>query len=158
MFRFNNLFLSLSEELAAAREAYEKASAAEKEAAKRLKTVNKAFLAREELFAKVKEEIPIKLRKKFTELMNMRNYVGDLTVDHEAKKIEISVQTHKDAKKGRLDDGEPLVSEDEDAAGRRLSVAAASKKRAQNIAQDLKGLFLFYFTVFIFFFYRFIWW
>jgi chromosome segregation ATPase len=128
------------EELAAAREAYEKASAAEKEAAKRLKTVNKAFLAREELFAKVKEEIPIKLRKKFTELMNMRNYVGDLTVDHEAKKIEISVQTHKDAKKGRLDNGEPLVSEDEDAAGRRLSVAAASKKRAQNIAQDLKGL------------------
>uniref|UniRef100_A0AC34GXS6 RecF/RecN/SMC N-terminal domain-containing protein n=1 Tax=Panagrolaimus sp. ES5 TaxID=591445 RepID=A0AC34GXS6_9BILA len=128
-------------ELAAARQAYEKATEAEKDCAKKLKKVNKSFLAREELFAKVKEEIPIKLRKKFNELMSMRNYIGDLKVDHETQKIEISVQTHKDAKKGRMnEEDDEGISEDEDAAGRRLSVAAAAKKRAQNISQDLKGL------------------
>ena len=127
-------------ELEAARIAYENAAQAEKDYDKKLKKVNKSFLAREELFAKVKEEIPIKLRAKFRELMSMRNYIGDLTVDHEAGRIEISVQTHKDSRKSR---GENQMEISDDESGRRPSLAQASKKRQQNLTQDLKGLFAF---------------
>ena len=96
---------------------------------------NRAFNERKRLYQIVMDELPKKLQRKFCEFMAMRNYVGDLRVDNAQKRIDITVETHRDAHKNQL---EQESGDDED-FDPEVSRAQNNKKR-RKVMQDLKGL------------------
>lgn len=94
-----------------------------------------AFKKRKRLYEKVMNDLPRKLKETFCEYMLLRNYVGDLTVDTVNKRIDITVETHRDAHKEQVEDD---YDYDEELTQNSKKASAISKKK--KVVQDLKGL------------------
>uniref|UniRef100_A0A7E4WCG4 SMC_N domain-containing protein n=1 Tax=Panagrellus redivivus TaxID=6233 RepID=A0A7E4WCG4_PANRE len=126
--RINGVHVSKTEVVEAKKaflDASEKVEQQEKECA----AFQESFERREALFNDVKRNLPAQLRKKFREFMSMRNYVGDLVVDHENARIEITVQTHKGAKPEDVSESE---SSDDEAD---ISMDATPTKRSRRVRE-----------------------
>jgi len=123
------------EDLANAKEMLDKAVDDVTHIRKASAKANRAFNERKRLYQIVMDELPKRLQRKFCEFMAMRNYVGDLKVDNAQKRIDITVETHRDAHKNVLDRG----SEDDEDFDEEVSRVHNNKKR-KKVIQDLKGL------------------
>lgn len=89
----------------------------------------------------LKFALPHNLAREFKEQMLMRNYNGSLVVDHTARIITITVETHKQNSNmlqdnNNNDDGDG--DDDEEMQPKRNKRLANTNKR---IIQDLKGKF-----------------